>query len=247
MFLIKSKLVVIILFGLIAFAQEAYAIEGLYGLTPEEAYDDKSRQEIVSLLLAGSNNRLSEVVGKKSAVFDKPGKYGVTSIYWAVVSDNAEALRLLLERGAETNVVYEDGTSPLYWALLSGNDELYESLLDFGAEVNICEHKTGCEAPVLNIITSTGDHDKTLSRFKVLYDSGLNLNTRHANGTIFSRIVYLGRFDMVLFLISERKVSLSANEIQLLKKYLLIKKDAYTFFHPMYDDITKVDKLLNDK
>lgn len=243
--LIKPKMVAIILLGLIGCTQASDTSSVLYGLTPEEAYEDELRQELARTLLSDSGKGLDGLVSEDIYIFDMPGNYGVTSIYWAVVSNNTEGLRFLLERGAEANVVYEDGTSPLYWALLSSNDELYKLLLDFGALVNICEYNTGCEVPALNVITSKGDHDKTLSRFKVLYDNGLDLSTKHENGTIFSRIVYLGRFDMVLFLISERKISLGENEIALLKKYLLIKKDAYTFLHPMYDEMMEVDKLLN--
>lgn len=214
-------------------------------LTVESAYNSSIPKEAARLLLSKSNEKLEAYILKNPDGFDDPGLYGVTSVYWAIVSNNIEGLDLLLENDAEVNVVYNDGSSPLYWSLISSNDKLYKSLLNAGANPNICELHYKCEQPISQIITLSGDYEQSLSRFKFFFQNGVKVRSSDDRNSPLYRMIYLGRFDILEYLLVDQGFELTNEEALILKKYLLIKKSAYSRFHPMYNYMINVDALFN--
>ncbi len=64
-------------------------------------------------------------------------QYGATALTFAADKSRVEAVKLLLERGANPNA--EDsfyGSTPFYWAIFKGNTEIIRFLLDHGADIS---------------------------------------------------------------------------------------------------------------
>jgi ankyrin repeat protein/predicted Ser/Thr protein kinase len=61
---------------------------------------------------------------------------GRTLLHWAVISDNLDFARSLLDHGADANVVDSLGMTPLDWALFSRKKNCAELLVRCGADVN---------------------------------------------------------------------------------------------------------------
>jgi hypothetical protein len=217
---------------------------GLLQLSPSAAYESETQRTVANLVISQSNEDLEGFVSENLTEFDKPGMYGVTSVYWAIVSGNDVGLSILLKNGAKVNVVYEDASNPLYWSLMSNEDFLYELLISAGADVNLCDSFKKCESPIFQVIT-VGNHSKSLSRFKYFYQRGLNIRSKNDKSAVLDRMIYLGRFDMIKYLLLDEGMVLTSEENELLTKYLVIKENAYSMFHPMYDDMNEVKRLVS--
>jgi hypothetical protein len=59
---------------------------------------------------------------------------GGTPLLFAAVKGKAQAVRLLLEKGADPNARGDDGRTPLHWAARAGSVESVEYLLRAGAD-----------------------------------------------------------------------------------------------------------------
>ena len=74
------------------------------------------------------------------AAFVAPGVFasGATPLHMAVVSDQLEIARFLIEKGANINAPAKDeyGGTPLHWAAVLGRVEMARQLIDAGANVN---------------------------------------------------------------------------------------------------------------
>ena len=61
---------------------------------------------------------------------------GNTGLHWAARLGLAEMARLLIENGANPNLINDDNDTPLHWAAREGQKELLVILLAHGAKVN---------------------------------------------------------------------------------------------------------------
>ncbi|XP_013391240.1 ankyrin-1-like [Lingula anatina] len=62
---------------------------------------------------------------------------GQTALHIALLTGNADMVKLLLDSGAEVNAENEDGRTPLYWAAEEGHEDIVKLLLEHGTDPNI--------------------------------------------------------------------------------------------------------------
>lgn len=63
---------------------------------------------------------------------DRQGRGGMTAVHLAAFHGYADALRILLEAGADANAVCEDGETPLHTACTGGSTQCAIMLLEHG-------------------------------------------------------------------------------------------------------------------
>lgn len=98
-----------------------------HGFTPLGIASHFGNEEIVRLLLAkGADPNLQSQNG-----------YSVYPIHAAITSDFESIAKMLIEAGAEVNVLQSSRISPLHLAAQNGNIELIILLLESGASVEI--------------------------------------------------------------------------------------------------------------
>jgi ankyrin repeat protein len=66
----------------------------------------------------------------------RSGSSHITSLDWAISSDNTELTKLLIEHGADIKAAYDTGETPLHTAANRGDLEIAKLLIDHGADVN---------------------------------------------------------------------------------------------------------------
>jgi ankyrin repeat protein len=100
-----------------------------------------------------------------------------TPVADATRAGNREAVRTLLQEGADVNAAAGDGMTALHWAALAGDVDLAEMLLYAGANVK-ASTRLGAYTPLL--LASRSGHAPMVSK---LLDSGADPNDATTNGT----------------------------------------------------------------
>lgn len=95
----------------------------------------------------------------------------------AAMRDDIEAVRSLLEEGAEVNMAQSDGMTALHWAAELGNVDLVRLLVDAGADLE-APTRIGDLTP-LHIGAELGQSGTV----RALLEAGANAESRNANGT----------------------------------------------------------------
>jgi len=106
-------------------------IEGLYNSSTEQFAG------ISTLMSATANNDIDGVKffsKAGSSVINQRNKGGATSLHIACREGNLEIAKILIENGANVNLVDNEGWSPLMRASLAGNEDLVDLLLKNGAK-----------------------------------------------------------------------------------------------------------------
>jgi ankyrin repeat protein len=121
------------------------------------AYNSLAEQQVVKKSTTALDKNMEQVVGVNSLMssvtnndiegvrfFAKSGKSlinarnfgGATSLHIACRENNSEIAKILIESGAEVNVVDNEGWTPLMRAALNGNREIVKLLIQKGASAN---------------------------------------------------------------------------------------------------------------
>jgi len=69
------------------------------------------------------------------------GKLGLTPLSWAAISGRAEAVELLIQRGANVNAVNRDGGTALHGAAFLGHVKAVDLLVQNGAKINTANER----------------------------------------------------------------------------------------------------------
>lgn len=127
---IAISFVIILLF--FAYSNKIWAqIESLYNSSTEQFAG------ISTLMSATANNDIDGVKFFSKAgpsIINQRNKGGATSLHIACREGNVEIAKILIENGANVNLVDNEGWSPLMRASLNGNENLVDLLLKNGAK-----------------------------------------------------------------------------------------------------------------
>ena len=130
---IVISFVIILLF--FAYSDKIWAqIEGLYNSSTEQFAG------ISTLMSATANNDIDGVrFFSKSgpSVINQRNKGGATSLHIACREGNFEITKILIDNGANVNIVDNEGWSPLMRASLAGKEDIVEILLKAGAKAQL--------------------------------------------------------------------------------------------------------------
>jgi len=106
-------------------------------------------------------------------------EFGYTALYYAIESDNIHIIRLLIEKGADLNIVDKKGYTPLIYASCHFcNYEMTKLLIDNNANVN---HIDNNDYSVLMKICQLNNTHKYVNTYcsnvaQLLLDNGANIN-----------------------------------------------------------------------
>ena len=91
----------------------------------------------------GKPRRLRGAIDAETTGGDRPTKKQKTSdnLHDAVERGDVDAVRNLIEGGADVNKARDDGVTPLYWAALQGHEAVVKALIEAGADVNKADNR----------------------------------------------------------------------------------------------------------
>lgn len=118
------------------------------------------------------------------ALTSRPPDYAYTPLYYAIVHDQPNICRILLEHGADPDELNDDGCSPLQVVCsntLQHQKNITEQLLSAGAEPNCSRqffsYVGPSLAPLVEYLTYSEDYDEELIRLFLQYGSHVNMRT----------------------------------------------------------------------
>lgn len=74
-------------------------------------------------------------------ILDQPDRTGMTALHWAALRGHEVCVRMLLDRGAEVDVLQKGMNSPFLLAAAGGHETVARLLLERGAELSLQNHK----------------------------------------------------------------------------------------------------------
>lgn len=141
---------------------------------------------------------------KKADDVNASDKDGRTALHFAVLNNQADLVRILLENGAKTNVKEHSsetgfngwGWYPLHLALRNGNNEIVKLLVKHGADIN--QVMDNGQAPI-HLAAVNGD----IGTVKFLINQKAKLNIKDKSGkTPLYEAAYRGYADIVELLLA---------------------------------------------
>lgn len=200
--------------------------------SPNKA-DDEEIIDYVANILDSNDDISDEDSGEASEVdIDDQDMVGRTQLIRAIMEDEIELAKKLVEAGADLSLSDLQGMTALMWAAFKGQTEIVGMLIDEGADIEAYNNDEG-ETPLL-LATAEG-HNKIV---ELLLDKGADIEAKNSQGeTAFILAAYNGHIEIVELLIdrgadieakdSDGKTALSLAEeeghkeiVKLLKKYL---------------------------
>lgn len=102
---------------------------------------ERDKDEAARIAIAEDNLEwLERLLAEGADVNAVKGEYKTTVLMEASVRGNLEAMKLLLEKGANIDMVDQDGWTALMGATVQGSLEPVKLLLEHGADVNAKNH-----------------------------------------------------------------------------------------------------------
>jgi hypothetical protein len=124
---------------------------------PAEASPAEKKSDIWAAANTGDLGAIERHLADGAAIDGVDGGIGAPPLLWAALADRAEAVELLIRRGADVNAAASDGGTPLHAAAFLGHEKTVAALVQNGANIN-AENKRG-ETPLDN---ATVDEATTL-------------------------------------------------------------------------------------
>ena len=95
---------------------------------------------LIKKLSKGNFEILKVIVEKFPHTVNQPTSFGLTPLHYASESSNFDAIKFLIDNGAEVNSKSKLGQTPLHIAALYNRHENVRVLISLGAGVSVCSH-----------------------------------------------------------------------------------------------------------
>ncbi|MCK9506778.1 MAG: ankyrin repeat domain-containing protein [Porticoccaceae bacterium] len=202
--------------------------EILNRLEKMRAKDYFKTSEQLSLIQAVDQKDLSAIKAAigKGADMNTPGKDGVTPLFWALIKQNPEGLQLLLELGANPNVIVqlpkdfqEAGVSAMDVAARMSDSQFLKILLENGGDPNAIVNDWN--EPVLHRAIMY----RQLDNIKLLVEHGADVNHQDKSQTTpLMLAVTATMYESALYLLQQGadptiKSNLDASPITMIERY----------------------------
>jgi ankyrin repeat protein len=88
-----------------------------------EISDEDGKTPLIWASELGYKNIIELLLKDTNIIIDRRDKYSMSALAWASLNGNTEIMNLLIEKGADIDLIDRDGNTPLMHAVWSGNLE----------------------------------------------------------------------------------------------------------------------------
>jgi len=119
---------------------------------------------------AGDLESIERHLANGAAIDGPDPQIGMSPLLWAALADRAEAVEMLIRRGAKVNAAAGDGGTPLHAAAFLGLEKTVKALVGNGADVNAENKRHETPLYVANVDEKTTIYFASLLQLKVNED-----------------------------------------------------------------------------
>lgn len=184
-------------------------------------------QNLRALARAAANGQIGEIDQLLAQGLDvnAKGTGNATVLFWAL--RNSDGFEYLLKRGADPNVVFDDGGSVMHWVARQADCTMLNTALLHGGDPNLRAGLFG-GSPIFKTVT-VGKNDIIPNCLKLLVSIGADINLRDEQGkSVLLLSADLARFDIALYLLENgANPSLKDNKGRSIRDFLKSYEDAF--------------------
>lgn len=175
----------------------------------EDYFTDKQVIELCRAIEANDLEEMKRLIAAGADVNAK-GKGNMTPLLWAFPDNRPERFKLLLENGADPNVIVASdfntknqgirpGDSVTHMAAKTDFPKQFEYVMQHGGDPNLVNPETG--DPLLFVLIHGARHD----RVKLAVEKGADVNQKNGSGVppVIESISWFAQFDLALYLLSQ--------------------------------------------
>ena len=135
--------------------------------------------DLRSAITSGDPEAVRCVIEQLGTNVDAKDDHGNPMLFWAILEDDPEILRILVDAGADVDATDDDGNPMLFWAILDRDNpvDILRILVDAGADVD-AEDDHG--NPIL--YWAILDRDNPVEIVRILVDGHADVNATTARG-----------------------------------------------------------------
>lgn len=168
--------------------------ESFMGKTVEEAFSDPAVVSLIQAAERGDKVKLKQLL-EQGVDINARGFQGFTPALWAMAVEDYKALQLLLENGADPNLVMDNKNLTLiHVAAGARSTEVLALVLDHGGDPNLLIDKEFGYTPLMSAISEFQDDN-----VDYLLVHGADINQHNArNNSAAELAISIGRYDWAL-------------------------------------------------
>jgi len=192
-------------------------------LKAKDLFDSQLQIDLAESAARGDTNQLQKLIDRGADV-NNQGRKGMKPLFWALIRENLEGFKFLLDHGADPNAAVAIMQPPPENALTlaaSMNDSRYlKELLKHGANPNLA---VGNPSPQTAIFTASFYRQTNSISILLEYHADIDWKDT-SNNTALHRAVYEGSYESALFLYKNGadpliKNSFGYTTVDTMKKY----------------------------
>jgi hypothetical protein len=150
--------------------------------------------ELITAIEKGNESKAQEFL-ERGLSLNVHGNEGITPLFWFIVNKDKAAMRLAIQRGADTRFARPNGNTPITMVAGGDDDEMLLILLEGGANPNAVDHNGH---PVM--FATVENSRKTQLDMLIKFGADINLMDRSsANSALYGSDI--NRYEMVHYLI----------------------------------------------
>lgn len=190
----------------------------------ETMFPDHNLRELARAAANGNIGKIDQLLAQGLNVNTK-GTRNATVLFWAL--RNPDGFEYLLNRGADPNVVFDDGGSVMHWVARQENCNMLNTALLHGGDPNLRAGLFG-GSPIFETVTA-GKNTIIPNCLKLLLSKGADINLRDEQGkSVLLLSADLARFDIALYLLENgANPSLKDNKGRSIRDFLNSYGDAF--------------------
>ena len=101
------------------------------------------RESLLGAITSGEAENVQCLIRELGADVNATDDRGNPMLFWAILEESPEIVRLLVEDGADANATDDRGNPMLFWAILEESPEIVRLLVDSGADVHATDAAQG--------------------------------------------------------------------------------------------------------
>lgn len=206
-----------------------------------DAFSDANVEALAKAASKGNVDRISQLIAQGVDV-NHQGMLGVTPLYWGL--RNYKGFCALLEKGANPNVMFDDGSSVLVWAATMRDKRFLKTVLQHGGNPDFGEGEGVSRTPMHAAVEKND-----LEAVDILLGAGANINVTDKfgdGGTPILSAIYRGNYKLARKLL-DRVDSFTENQKNKLLAGMKLCKKNMIPGHPKERELSALIEIVSKK